>query len=73
MELVGDAAAVSSSHSLSSRNRTSGSIAWNPEACVAPSCVEGRPLHTPDLSTLVTEVMAQTSWTPGSAVLFIFT
>ncbi|MHC4497139.1 MAG: cyanophycinase [Planctomycetota bacterium] len=59
-------------HDISSRKRTKASVKWSPE----PWNVIGErseKQRTPDLSALIQEVIAQSDWYEGSALVFIIT
>lgn len=59
-------------HNISSRKRTKASVKWSPE----PWNVIGErseKQRTPDLSALIQEVIAQSDWQEGNALVFIIT
>jgi len=59
-------------HNISSRKRTKASVRWSPE----PWSVFGersQKQRTPDLSTLIQEVVAQPGWRGGNALVLIIT
>ncbi len=59
-------------HDISSRKRTKASVKWSPE----PWNVIGErseKQRTPDLSALIQEVIAQSDWQEGNALVFIIT
>lgn len=63
---------VPAKHNISSRKRTKASVKWSPE----PWNVIGErseKQRTPDLSALIQEVIAQSDWQEGNALVFIIT
>ena len=57
--------------SISSRDRTTASVAWNPAAWSAGDA--GADQQTPDLAALVQEVVDRGGWSSGNAIVFIIT
>jgi Tol biopolymer transport system component len=72
-ELVKNAKAFTTDkHNISSRKRTEASVKWSPE----PWKVKGQRSanqRTPDLSSLIQEVIDQPDWQEGNAIVLIFT
>jgi type IV pilus assembly protein PilY1 len=63
---AGPAAAISTANfDLSSRTPTSESVTWQPEPTTAAS-ETGASLETPDISTVVAEIVGGSTWTSGS-------
>ena len=70
-ELSGNAETfIESKHNISSRNRTKASVKWSPEkwAIVGERSEKQR---TPDLSSLIQEVVDQPDWREGNALVLI--
>jgi hypothetical protein len=59
----------SASNNVSSREQTSASVAWNPDAWNTVS----EKHQTPSLSLLVKEVVDRSGWNPGNDMVFIIT
>ena len=58
------------SHDLSSRQRTSAEVGWRPAAW--PKIGDaGDAQRTPDLATLIREVVEQPDWKPGNSLAFL--
>ena len=62
---------VNTSRNVSSRPRTSATVAWSPVAW-SPSGSAGRP-SAPDLAVPLQEVVSRAGWTSGNAVVFVIT
>jgi hypothetical protein len=63
---------LKAAHNISSRKRTKASVKWSPE----PWNVEGEQSEkqrTPDLSAIIQEVIAQSDWHEGNALVLIIT
>lgn len=72
-EDIGDAVAFASSkNNVSLRSLTDASAAWVPLAWTKAGEV-GAAQRTPDLSSLVQEIVARTDWLPGNDIAFIIT
>jgi hypothetical protein len=70
---VDDAPAFSSSdYDVSSRTTTSASVNWSPAAWTSVGAA-GADQRTPDLKTLVQEVVNRGGWSPGNDMVFIIT
>jgi pimeloyl-ACP methyl ester carboxylesterase len=70
-ELAPDAGAISSSpRNISSRRRTKASVLWSPSQW---SVGETSACRTPDLSSLINEIVSLPEWESGNSVLFIIT
>jgi hypothetical protein len=68
-EKVGSAAAMTSdAGSLSSRVPTKSAVRWNPE----PSVATHDGLVTPDISSIVNEIVRQRDWSTGNAMCILF-
>lgn len=57
-------------HDISSRTATSASVAWTPTAWNTRG-VAGLEQRTPDLSTIVQEIVEQAGWAEGNAMVFM--
>ena len=70
-ELVEDAPSFEGvSGNISSRSRTSASVAWTPVAWPTP--FDATMIHrTPDLTSIVQEIVDQANWSEGGALAFI--
>jgi type IV pilus assembly protein PilY1 len=55
------------SHDITNRTKTTNSVLWN-----IPNGAVGEVLATPDLSTIVQEIMDSTLWSSGNPICFIF-
>jgi hypothetical protein len=62
---------ASANFNISSRTLTAGTIAWSPDAWNLVGA-SGLAQRTPDLSSLIQEVVALPNWTTSSAIAFIF-
>ncbi|MEM8669400.1 MAG: PQQ-binding-like beta-propeller repeat protein [Planctomycetota bacterium] len=70
-ELVEDSAAFeSTSHDISSRTRTQNEMAWQPPAW-RKSGESGKAQRTPDLSSILQEIVDQPGWELGNALSFL--
>lgn len=70
MELAGDAAAITeTSRDLSRRPTTSSEARWSPEI----SLVQYDTLSTANFNHVMSEVVAQPTWSPGNSVMLFFT
>ncbi|MDF1815565.1 MAG: hypothetical protein P1V20_25430, partial [Verrucomicrobiales bacterium] len=62
----------SKSENISRRKLTKASVSWSPGPWTKVG--ESGPAHaTPDLASLITEVIARPGWKPGNAIAFIIT
>ncbi len=59
-------------HNISSRKRTKASVKWSPERWDVIG-ERSEKQRTPDLSALIQEVIAQSDWYEGNALVFIIT
>jgi hypothetical protein len=59
-------------HNISSRKRTNASVMWSPEAWTVPG-ERTEKQRSPDLSSLIREVVAQEDWQEGNALVLIIT
>jgi|GEM_PF-672972 len=59
-------------YNISSRVKTSESIAWEPEIWDTIGAA-GEEQRTPDLSIILQEIISETGWNSGNAMAFIFT
>ena len=57
-------------HDISSRDRTTAGIAWQPPAW-SKTGESGSPQRTPDLSAMIREVVALPDWKPGNSLAFL--
>ncbi len=61
-----------SENDISSRPKTSASVVWNDIPTWGTVDEEGVAQQTPDLSTILQEIIDQPAWNGGNAVVFIF-
>ena len=59
-------------HNISSRKKTKASVKWSPEPWEAVG-ERSEKQQTPDLSSLIQEVIAQDDWQEGNALVLIIT
>jgi uncharacterized protein YjiK len=72
-EAAGDAATFSATtHNVSSRARTSATVAWVPASWPTTNAV-GVDQRTPDLSAVVQEIIGRSGWASGNALVMIVT
>lgn len=72
-QIADDAPAlVSSSRNISSRPRSSAEVAWAPPAWTSSGSA-GPAQRTPDLSTLVQEIVSRPGWQQGNALVLLVT
>ena len=64
---VSAAQPTSTAYDLSSRTKTSAYVDWAPETSTQTHVL----LKTPDISSIVQEIVGQTGWTPGNPMAFI--
>ena len=62
---------VNSTNNISGRSTTSSSVSWSPLAWT--NNLSGNNEKTPDLSTIVSEVMTSNGWQTGNPITFILT
>jgi hypothetical protein len=63
---------ASAAGNISSRPRTSAAVAWSPGAWSTVGA-RGADQRTPDLTTLLSEIVSRPGWTSGNAVVVIVT
>jgi len=72
-ESIDDAPAFISSHgNISSRIRTSANISWIPVPWTTVGDV-GPAQQSPDISSIIQEIVSQSTWSEGNALVLIFT
>ncbi|NQW43015.1 MAG: DUF839 domain-containing protein [Bacteroidetes bacterium] len=63
----------STGYSISSRNKTTASVAWNSIPIWTTLNAAGADQRTPDLKTLVSEIHKRNGWNPNNAFTFLIT
>jgi hypothetical protein len=67
---LANAPAFSTKSSVTSPARTNASVSWSPVAWTLPL---RSPYQTPDLGSIVHEIIALPNWAPGNAMAFVVT
>ncbi len=62
---------VNTDYNISSRTKTNASVYWSPAVWDTVG-VAGEEQRTPDLSSIVQEIISETGWSSGNAIAFIF-
>ena len=57
-------------HNITSRRKTAASVKWSPEPWTVP-CERSQRQRTPDLSSLIQEVVNQPDWQKGNALVLV--
>jgi hypothetical protein len=66
------AAFNTAAYNISSRTKTSASVSWSPTAWSSVGAA-GETQRTPDLTSIVQEIVSQSGWQEGNAMAFIIT